>query len=1492
MTTAPAPDALAPFHPVVADWFARAFEGPTPPQVQGWPRIAAGDHTLIVAPTGSGKTLAAFLWGLNRLAEDRLEGREAGRLLYISPLKALNYDVERNLRGPLAGIAESARRMGLDPPDISVGVRTGDTPQSERQRMLRHPPDILITTPESLYLLLTSKGTEILKGVTGVIIDEIHAVAGTKRGSHLALSMERLERVAEQPIQRIGLSATQRPLSEIARFLGGQDEHGTPRPVSVVDAGRVKELDLEVVVPVDDMREMDQPARPDQAELADILGGGSTRRSIWPAMYPALLELVQAHRSTLIFVNNRRSAERLALRLNELAEEDIARAHHGSLAREQRTIIEEDLKAGRIPALVATSSLELGVDMGAIDLVIQVESPRSVARGIQRVGRAGHRIDVPSSGRIFPKYRGDLLECAAVVERMREGAIEETHVPRLPLDVLAQQVVAMVSGDDPMTVDEILQVARGSHPFSDLSRDQLEGVLDMLAGRYPSDEFAELKPRVVWDRAEGTVRGRDGARRLAVENAGTIPDRGLFGVFLADGRTRVGELDEEMVYEARPGQAFMLGASTWRIEQITRDRVLVSPVPGAPGAVPFWRGEGVGRPYELGAAVGRMAREIAAADPADATARLKADSRFDDRAAQNLIQYVKDQVEATGTVPSDLGIVVERFRDEIGDWRLCILSPFGARVHAPWALAVQARLREFAGTDPHVIWSDDGIACHLVDGDTLPPTDVLIPDPDDLEDLILGELGGTALFGSRFRENAARALLIPRRHPGRRTPLWQQRLKASSLLEVARRFGSFPVILETYRECLNDWFDLPALKDLLTRVGSREIAVTEVETDNASPFAGSLLFEYVASYMYDDDTPAAERRAQALALDRDLLRELLGQDELRDLIDPEALDDLEMQLQGLDPERRARGADGVHDLLRRLGDLTADEVRLRLDDPAALDAHLEVLFRERRAARARVAGEERLIAGEDAGRYRDGLGVMPEAGLPDAFLEPVPRALEGLLARYARTHGPFRAADAAARLGASAGLTQETLALMEAEGLLVRGQMRPGGRGDEWCDPEVLRRLRRMSMARLRREVEPTDPEVLARFLPQWQRIDRPDQPPGPDALRDVISGLQGIALPAAQWEAETFPRRLGSYSPAWLDQLAAAGEITWVGAGSMGGAGGGRVAIYLREDAAVFGPPSGDAPPEGDAADRIRAALAMGAQFMEDLLDASGAPRDEAVAALWDLVWAGEVTNDLWSPLRAGPRAAAQQRTQSPRIGRGRTWGRSRTARASRTATAAGRWSATTALFDRAPSVAERRRALAEILIDRHGIVTRGAVLGEGVPGGFSAVYPEFGQMETLGLCRRGYFVEGLGGAQFALPGAIDRLRDLRVDRLEDEEPDVLILGAADPAQPYGAALPWPKREGGRSPARVFGAQVVLADGVPVAHVERGGKTLTTLVDPDHPFMEPALRALVAWVRADRARRLRIERIDGGPAPDAAVRPAMERAGFRMGLRGLEAGD
>ncbi|HWH13560.1 MAG TPA: DEAD/DEAH box helicase, partial [Miltoncostaeaceae bacterium] len=1156
-------DPLAPFHPLTADWFRRAFAAPTEAQARGWPHIAAGRHTLILAPTGSGKTLAAFLWALDRLVAARLEGRTgpgggagagspgADRVLYVSPLKALNYDVERNLGGPLAGLADAARRADLPVPEVSIAVRTGDTPAAERQRMLRRPPDVLITTPESLYLMLTSRGREVLREVRTVIVDEIHAVAATKRGAHLALSLERLERLVAEDggaLQRIGLSATQRPLSEIARFLGGQDADGRPRPVEVADAGSTKELDLEVVVPVDDMSDLAAGGpTPMATDLTQVTGQEGLRRSIWPAMYPRLLELVRAHASTLVFVNNRRLAERLALRLNELAGEEVARAHHGSLAREQRVLIEEDLKAGRLPALVATSSLELGIDMGAVDLVIQVESPRSVARGIQRVGRAGHRVGAASRGRIFPKYRGDLLECAAVVERMHSGGIEETRVPRLPLDVLAQQIVAMCA-DAEWTVDDLHAVARGTYPFAELSRAQLEGVLDMLAGRYPSDEFAELRPRVVWDRVAGTVRGRPGARQLAVQNAGTIPDRGLYGVYLADGSSRVGELDEEMVYEARAGQTFMLGASTWRIEQITRDRVLVSPAPGAPGAVPFWRGEGVGRPAELGAAVGALARELVTMAPDAARTRLRERSDFDERAAANLVQYLHDQAASTGTLPSDRAIVVERFRDEIGDWRLCVLSPFGARVHAPWAMALGARMREATGQETHAIWTDDGIALHLPEADEAPPAELAIMDPEEVEELVIGELGGTALFGSRFRENAARALLIPRRRPGSRTPLWQQRLRASSLLQVARRFGSFPVILETYRECLDDWFDLPALRELLTRVRSREVSVVEVETPAPSPFANSLLFEYVATYMYEGDAPVAERRAQALSLDRDLLRELLGRDELRELIDPDALAAVEADLQLLSERMRARDPDALHDVLRRLGDLTPDEVRARVTDPDAAADWLARLQAERRAVPVRLAGELRWIAAEDAARYRDGLGVMPPAGLPEAFLEPVADALTGLLQRYARTHGPFPAALAAARFGITPGAAEAALAALDARGVVARGEMRPGGSGHEWCDVEVLRRLRRASLAVLRREVEPADPRAMGRFLPAWHGIDRPRAAPGAEALRDVIGTLQGVALPPAQWEGEVFPRRLGGYSPSWLDELAATGQVVWVG--------------------------------------------------------------------------------------------------------------------------------------------------------------------------------------------------------------------------------------------------------------------------------------------------------------------------------------------------------
>jgi len=1384
-------------------WFEAAFAEPTPAQTLGWPAIASGGHTLIQAPTGSGKTLAAFLYGIDRLNSAPGEGL---RLLYVSPLKALNYDIERNLRGPLAGLRSELR----------VGVRTGDTTQKERAAMLREPPDILITTPESLFLLLTSRARENLRGVHTLIVDEVHAVAGTKRGAHLALSLERLERLAG-PVQRIGLSATQRPLEEIGRFVSGG------REIELVDAGRAKEIDLRVVVPLDDMREPEE------------------QQSIWPSIYPEILELVRAHRSTIVFVNNRRLAERLALRLNDLAEEEIARAHHGSLAREQRLEVEELLKRGEIPCLVATSSLELGIDMGAVDLVVQVESPKSVARGLQRIGRAGHELGAVSKGRIFPKFRADLLESAVVARRILDGAIEETKIPRNPLDVLAQQIVA-ICADEEISVDELHELVRGAYPFAELSRVQLENVLDMLDGRYPSDEFAELRARVVWDRTGGVVRGRQGARRLAVTNAGTIPDRGLFGVHLVDGGGRVGELDEEMVYEARAGQTFLLGASTWRIEEITRDRVLVSPAPGVPGAVPFWKGEGVGRPYELGEAIGAASRELAALSDEKAVERLQAEHTLDERAAQNLLTFLREQEAATGAVPSDRTVVVERFRDEIGDWRLCVLTPFGGRVHAPWALALGARLRESLGLEAQAIWSDDGIAIHLPDADAPPPIDDVLLDPDQVEDLVMQELGDTALFGARFRENAGRALLIPRRRPGERTPLWQQRLKAQSLLQVARRYPAFPVVLETYRECLQDVFDLPALKGLLQGLRTRQIDLVDVETASASPYAASLLFDYVANYMYEDDTPAAERRAQALSLDRDLLKELLGQEELRELIDPGALAEVEEQLRGA-----ARSPDELHDLLRRRGDLRPGEYPEDLAGP---------LLTERRAVQVRVAGEERLIAAEDAGRYRDAVGAMPPGGLPEVFLEADDAPLESLVRRFARSRGPFTTAEANDRFGRD---VEPVLRELERRDELVRGELRPGGTEREWCDPEVLRRLRRASLAALRREVEPAEQAAFGRFLPSWQGVDRRA------SLREALVPVQGLALPVSLWESDVLPRRVPGYRPEQLDALCASGEVVWVGAGLD------RVAIYFREDAPALGPPPAAERPEREVHERLRAALGRSALFWYDLLADTGLEAEEALPALWDLVWAGEITNDAWAPLRAGRRYQATTRARAPR--------RFSRRRASEITATQGRWSPTARLFPGRPD----RRALAELLLERHGIVTREAVRAEGIPGGYSAVYGELRSLETLGLCRRGYFVEGLGGAQFALGGAVERLRELR--QKDGEEPEPLVLAAADPAQPYGGALPWPKRSGARA-ARVAGARVVLLGGEPALFVERGGRSLVPLRDPEEGWLRIALAALVEDFRRSGQRRLAVERFDGEPVGETAIMQLLLEAGFVQGPR------
>jgi ATP-dependent Lhr-like helicase len=1239
-------------------------------------------------------------------------------------------------------------------------------------------------------------------------------------------------------------------------------------------------------------------------------------RSIWPAIYPKLLELVQEHTSTIIFVNNRRAAERLAKRLNELANgegeaelpatehgghatgsgesgegprtktspagsspdsprdpyEEIARAHHGSLSHEERTLVEELLKSGELPCLVATSSLELGIDMGAVDLVIQVESPKSVTRGLQRIGRAGHGLGEVSKGRVFPKYRGDLLECAVVARRMREGEIEETTIPQNPLDVLAQHLVSMAALDE-WEVDEVERLLTSTQSFHDLSREQLENVLDMLDGRYPSDRFAELRPRIVWDRTGGTVHGRKGARQLVVTNAGTIPDRGLYGVHLPDGR-RVGELDEEMVYEARPGQTFLLGATTWRIEEITRDRVIVTPAPGAPGAVPFWRGDGIGRPAELGRAIGAFSREAVGRDPEE----LAAEYDLDPRAANNLVSYLREQQQATRVVPSDETIVVERFRDEIGDWRVCVLSPYGGRVHAAWGLALAAKIRDERDLEADAIWSDDGIVIHLPDADQPPPADLVLIEPDEVEDLVVGELSGSALFGARFRENASRSLLIPRAYPGKRTPLWQQRLKSQSLLEVARDFPRFPVILETYRECLQDVLDLPALRELLGKLAARSLSLVEVETPTASPFASSLLFDYVASYMYEGDTPNAERRAAALALDRDLLRELLGQEELRELIDPEALEEVEAQLQHRTEAGQAGDRDALQQILRNIGDLTEQECAERVAEGYSAASMLEKLAAERRVAKVRMAGEERYIAAEDAGLYRDALGVPPPAGLPETFLEEHPDAMRALVRRFARTHGPFPTARLAERYGVD---PLPALRELEAEGAMVRGELLPEGTEREWCDSDVLRRVRRASLARLRKEVEAADRTELARFLPSWQNVDafRPTGA-GLDRLREALVPLQGVALTPKVWEADVLPRRLGAYSPTWLDELCTSGELVWIGAGALGRSDG-RVALYFREDIRLAGPPPANAKLEeiaGEVHDAIRARLQDGPSFWLDLLaDLGDHSPEELHNALWDLAWRGEVTNDAFAPLRA-PRLRAVPTAERA----GRRFARRRS---SAGATVQGRWSLTAPLFANAPGPGARLRAQAELMMERYGIVTRETVLAEGVPGGFSTLYGELGNLELLGTARRGYFVEGLGGAQFALPGAVERLRSL-------PEPDgsYLLLAATDPANPYGASLPWPKLEGGRRPGRTPGAHLLLRDGEPVVFVERGGRGLLRLTQMEGGELEAAMQALADAVSAGQLPKLAVEKLDGEPVIGSGHEEALLGAGFSRGPRKLTA--
>ena len=1546
-------DVLERFSPATRDWFRGAFAAPTAAQTGAWEAITSGDHALVVAPTGSGKTLSAFLWALDRLAsapppEDRTR---RCRVVYVSPLKALATDVERNLRAPLTGIRHAAQRLGLPVPDVRVAVRSGDTPADERRRLTRTPPDVLITTPESLFLVLTSRARDVLAGVQTVIVDEVHALAGSKRGAHLALSLERLDALLERPAQRIGLSATVRPVQDVARFLAGARTPGAGgRPVTVVQPPADKRLDIQVVVPVPDMGELGQTT----GDLTGLAAGAERRTSIWPHVEERVVDLVAGHSSTLVFANSRRLAERLTARLNEVwAEREdaglprpgetapaqvmaqagastgapavLARAHHGSVSKEQRALIEEDLKSGRLPAVVATSSLELGIDMGAVDLVVQVESPPSVASGLQRVGRAGHQVGAVSRGVVFPKYRADLVQTAVVTERMRAGQIEALHVPANPLDVLAQQVVAMTAMDD-WAVDDVLELARRAAPFASLTRGVLEAVLDMLSGRYPSDEFAELRPRLVWDRVTGMLSGRPGAQRLAVTSGGTIPDRGLYGVFLATGEgpgRRVGELDEEMVYESRVGDVFTLGASTWRIEDITHDRVLVTPAPGVPGRLPFWHGDAPGRPAELGRAVGAFVREVVALDDAAARARARA-AGLDEWAADNLLAYVREQAEATRHVPDDRTLVVERFRDELGDWRVVVHSPFGAQVHAPWALAVAARMQERYGVDVQAMPADDGLVLRMPDleleGGSAPEvTDALLLDPDDVEQLVTEQLGGSALFAARFRECAARALLLPRRRPDRRQPLWQQRQRAAQLLQVASRYPSFPIVLETVREVLQDVFDVPGLVGLMRDLAARRVRVVEVTTDQPSPFARSLLFGYVAQFLYEGDNPLAERRAAALALDPSLLAELLGRGEgaaLADLLDPEAVERTHRELQRLADERRARDAEDVADLLRVLGPLTTGEVAERTVDGAQPAEWLASLERARRVIAVRFAGQQRWAAVEDAGRLRDALGVPLPVGVPEAFTAPVPDPVADLVARYARTHVPFTAAAVAHRLGLGVAVVTDALGRLERAGRVVSGELLPPesrralgehAGATDWCDTGVLRVLRRRSLAALRAEVEPVPARDLALFLPSWQGVGASPRSRlrGVDGVLRVAEQLAGAVLPASALESLVLPARVEGYHAALLDELTAAGEVVWCGHGALPGDDG-WVSLHPADTAALTLP---GPDPALDLGESHRAVLDVltggGAFFFRVLSDAVGSTDDQALTeTLWDLLWAGHVTNDTLAPLRARlaggrtahrpRRAAPRARYGRPRAGVGLRAGRPAMPVRSGPPVAAGRWSLLPAVE---PDTTVRTHALAEVLLDRHGVVTRGAVAAERVPGGFAGVYRVLAAMEEAGRARRGYFVEGLGASQFATPGAVDRLRasgrPFGADRPSPEGSTTLVLAAADPANPFGAALPWPEREqpvaSGHKPGRKAGALVVLVDGALVLYVERGGRSLLTWSD-DPPTLQAAADALALAVRDGALGRLTVQRTDGEGVltGDHPLARALEAAGFHATPRGL----
>ena len=1590
-------DALSLFSAPTRDWFEGAFESPTHAQAGAWQAIERNNHVVVVAPTGSGKTLAAFLWAIDQAirtppAPTREPADPALRckILYISPLKALAADVERNLRSPLTGIVQAGQRLGTQVPELVVGTRTGDTPANERRKFAKTPPDILITTPESLFLMLTSGARAGLRGVQTVIIDEIHYVAGTKRGAHLALSLERLDQILTQPARRVGLSATITPVSAVAEYLaGGRSQQDGGRPVTVVQPISEKIFDIAVEVPVQDLANPgDSPAGGPQSVGTPNAGYASPQQaSVWPHVESRLVDLITANTATLVFSNGRRGAERLTARLNEIWAEQqgeeltpqgqrlaariqaqsgasagalplLARAHHGSMSRTERTRTETDLKEGRLPCVVSTSSLELGIDMGSIDLVAQVGPPPSVASGLQRVGRAGHQVGATSHGIIFPLHRGELVPAAVIADRMRNGVIEPLHRVTNPLDVLAQQIVAMLAVDD-WALDDLSALVRRASPFAGLGEGSLNAVLDMLAGRYPSEDFGELRARIVWDRVTNTLSGRPGAMRLATTSGGTIPDRGLFGVFLADSATpigadpgerldpkkvalrggkRVGELDEEMVYESRVGDVFTLGSTSWRIAQITNDRVLVTPAPGQPGRLPFWKGDSLGRPVELGRAIGAWVRTGAGKLDEDPVWQ-----GLEPQARENLAAYLAEQEEATGTLPTDKTIVVEKFRDELGDWRVVIHTPFGARVHAPWALVVAERIRSRFGLDAATMHSDDGIVFRL------PATDYDLPtsfggagddeaptgaDSIELADLFLEsgsvpeavrtQVSDSSLFGARFREAAARALLLPNLAPGKRQPLWQQRHRAAQLLSVAANYPDFPMVLEAVRECLQDDFDVPALTDLMAQVESGAVRVVEVTTRTASPFAQSLLFGYTAQFIYDGDAPLAERRAAALTLDPNLLAELLGAQgsaDIADLLDHSAITATQAELARLVPEQPLRTPEALWDFLKRWGPETLNELARRApaeeaDPHELMTGWLTDLEKARRVLRVRLAGVAPVDAWQwavmdDAARLRDALGVALPPGIPDAFTQVVPDPLGDLVRRFARTHVPFTAAQVAERFGLDIAVAQTALRALVDRGVLTRGRLLPaelGGIGEEYCDLEVMRVLRRRSLAALRAEVEPVEPQTLAPFLAQWHGL---GQHRGVAGVLRAIEQLAGAPIAVSALESQILPARVTNYAPAMLDELTASGEVIWVGHHQVAGPRGGRdgiISLHLADLAPATIPltePLSEQDGMGPEHLAVYDLLVAGAQFAPRIGEQAGLSGDRLQTVIWDLVWAGTLSNDTIAPLRAllgatgaAPRSRAAVRPRPMRsLGLGSSAiSRTNVNRATTDPTLVGRWSAAPLPE---PDHSVRMHVLASTLLDRYGVVTRTVSASENLGASFNDVYQVLGAAETAGQVRRGYFIEHLGGAQFAQVSTIDLLRTVdsdRKSRVERGSLETETLAALDPANPYGAALPWPERTTptGARPGRKVGAAVVLVNGELAVYLEKGGRTVLTFATTE-PVLSASFADLVRQVNARGITALTVAKINGESAlshlreaESAPIINAMMAAGMTVSPGGI----